>query len=90
MLSYTISDESPDPEAKNLTILDINTLFHQLKELPPNFRQICVKIIHMLPMKGDSLVSTDMYSETSVKALKRKRRGENEKLIIKGGEQNPT
>jgi len=67
-----------------LTIEDGNTLFYYLKEIPDAFKQICVKLYNQTKKYDDVIVSTDMYSTNSVKALERKRRGITEKLLVKG------
>ena len=38
----------------------------------------------MIANQGDGIISTDMYSSSSVKSLERKRRVSGEKLILKG------
>ena len=63
-----------------LTIEDGNTLFYYLKEIPDAFKQICVKLYNQTKKYDDVIVSTDMYSTNSVKALERKWRGITEKL----------
>ena len=55
-----------------LTIEDSNSLFYYLKEIPDNFKQIAEKLHNSTIKSGYLLVSTDMYSTTSVKALNRK------------------
>ena len=67
------------PNAGVLTIEDGNTLFYYLKEIPDAFKQICVKLYNQTK-KYDVIVSTDMYSTNSVKALEQKQRGMTEKL----------
>ena len=55
-----------------LTIEDGNSVFYNLKEIPDNFKQIAEKLYNSTIKRGYLLVSTDMYSTTSVKALERK------------------
>ena len=37
-----------------------NAVFHKLKEVPGNFKQICHKILDMLPKKTDVVFSKDI------------------------------
>ena len=62
----------------------MHTFFYQLKQIPSNFEQICEKIYGMATCQEDVIVSTDIYTDTSVKSLERKRRGSGDKLILKG------
>ena len=57
------------PNAGVLTIEDGYALFYYLKEIPDTFKQICAKLYNETKKYDDSVVSTDMYSTTSVKAL---------------------
>ena len=72
------------PNVGVLTIEDGNALFYYLKEIPDTFKQICEKLYNQTKKYDDVIVSTDMYSTNSVKALERKRRGITEKLLVKG------
>ena len=84
---YLIKDveNSPIPSPETCLIIeDGNAVFHYLKEVPANFKQICHKILDMLPKKSDSVFSTDMYYPDSVKAVERRRRGCAEKLVLQG------
>ena len=67
-----------------LLIEDGNALFHSIKEIPGNFRQISEKLFNMTSNKVDVIFSTDMYKEDSVKAMERNRRGSSEKLLLQG------
>ena len=67
-----------------LVVEDGNALFHCLKDLPKNFKGICEKILDMVSSKSQVIFSTDMYKENSIKSMERKRRGEGEKLIVRG------
>ena len=53
-------------------------------QVPLTFRDICIKVLDMLPKKTDVIFSTDMYKEGSIKAMERKRRGTGEKIILAG------
>lgn len=72
------------PTAGVLTIEDGNALFYYLKVIPDTFKHICAKLYNQTKKYDDVVVSTDMYSTHSVKALERKRRGITEKLLVKG------
>ena len=65
-------------------IEDGNVAFYYLKDLPPNFRDICARLFDMVVRKSDIIFSTDMYLENSIKSMERKRRGCSEKLIVTG------
>ena len=78
-------ENSPMPSSEtSLIIEDGNAVFHYLKEVPGNFKQICHKILDMLPKKSDVVFSTDMYYPDSVKAVERRRRGCADKLVLQG------
>ena len=78
-------ENSPMPSSEtSLIIEDGNAVFHYLKEVPANFKQICHKILDMLPKKSDVVFSTDMYYPDSVKSVERRRRGCAEKLVLQG------
>ena len=62
---------------------DGNALFYIMKQVPDAFQMICRKIYETVST-GDVIVSTDMYCSSSIKTMERKRRGDGEKLIIKG------
>ena len=72
------------PVENLLTIEDGNALFYLMKQIPNDFEKICLKIFGMIANQGDVIISTDMYSSSSVKSLERKRSGSGEKLILKG------
>ena len=66
-----------------LLILDGNSIFHGLTDLPDNFRDISQKIFKAIPSGGDVIFSTDTYDRGSIKSMERKHRGAGEKLLIK-------
>lgn len=72
------------PYEKTLTIEDGNALFHYMRELPDNFKGICLKLFDMKVRGTDVIFSTDTYQPNSVKSVERKRRGCGEKLILHG------
>ena len=79
-----LSPEKPD-ENFTLVIEDGNALFYALKDIPRNFKEICLKQFGMVSSKTcDMIFSTDMYYPDSVKSMERRRRGSADKLIIKG------
>lgn len=67
-----------------LVIEDGNALFHYLREVLGNFKQICLKLFDMMVKTSDVVFSTDMYRPDSVKAVERRRRGCGDKLILRG------
>lgn len=74
----------PPQDKTVLLIEDGNALFHSIKEIPSNFRQISEKLFTMTSQKVDVIFSTDMYKENSVKSMERSRRGSSEKLLLQG------
>ncbi len=60
--------DHPLPNTNILTIEDGNAVFY-LKKMPANFKQICEKIYSMTKHYSDDIVSDDIYSTSSVKAL---------------------
>lgn len=86
-LQFLIRDIENDvlpPYDKTLTIEDGNALFHYMRELPDNFRGICLKLFDMKVKGMNVIFSTDMYHPNSVKSVERKRRGSREKFILHG------
>ena len=83
-LTKDVEDVPPPPDDKTLVIEDGNVAFCYLKDLPPNFRDICARLFDMVVRKSDIIFSTDMYLENSIKSMERKRRGCSEKLIVTG------
>ena len=65
-------------------IQDGNALFHELKDIPPSFGDICLKGLDQMVCQANFLFSTDRYDENSVKGQERLRRGVSEKFIIDG------
>jgi hypothetical protein len=83
-LTKDVEDVPPPPNDKKLVIEDGNAAFYYLKDLPPNFRDICARLFDMVVRKSDIIFSTDMYLENSIKSMERKHRGCSEKLIVTG------
>lgn len=75
---------APATDKTVIMIEDGNALFHSMKEIPSNFKQISEKLFNMIPKKADAIFSTDMYLEDSVKRMERQRRGSSERLLITG------
>ena len=78
---------SPEKPDENFTVVieDGNSLFYALKDIPQNFKEICLKVFGMMSSKTcDMIFSTDMYYPESVKSMERCRRGSADKLIITG------
>ena len=84
LLEKTDSVNVAPQDSTVLLIEDGNALFHSIKEIPGNFRQISEKLFNMTSNKVDVIFSTDMYKEDSVKAMERNRRGSSEKLLLQG------
>ncbi|MEW8548337.1 MAG: hypothetical protein AB2693_32945, partial [Candidatus Thiodiazotropha sp.] len=84
-LHYLIKDienSALPPCETTLVIEDGNALFHYLREVPGNFKQICHKLLDMLVKTSDVVFSTDMYYPESVKAVERRRGGCGDKLVL--------
>ena len=78
-------ENSPSPSSATCLIIeDGNAVFHYLKEVPGNFKQISHKVLDMLPKKSDLVLSTDIYYTDSVKAVERRRCGCAVKLVLQG------
>ena len=83
-LTKYVEDAPPPSDDKTLVIEDGNAAFYYLKDLPPNFRDICARLFDMVVRNSDIIFSTDMYLENSIQSMERKRRGCSEKLIVTG------
>ena len=86
MLHYILSDfdENVSYPTDAFFIQDGNSTFHSLKDLPPTFGGICLKILDQMVPKKNFVFSTDSYDKYSVKAQERLRRGSSQKLLIDG------
>ena len=74
----------PDPK-NTLVIVDGNVVYHQLRDLPPTFGEICTKIFDISTSGNNFTVfSTDSYDTDSIKSLERKRRGTAPSRILSG------
>ena len=70
---------------KILSIIDGNSIFYQMKNIPDNFEDIAVDIFTLgIGSKSDVVFSTDFYNSHSLKAHERDRRGTGETFNIKG------
>lgn len=67
-----------------LFIQDGNALLHALKNLPPTFGEICLKILDQMVAKKNFVFSTDSYHEDSIKSQERQRRGLSQRYIVEG------
>ena len=87
MLHYLLEDvtsgELKYPQDA-LFIQDGMALLHVLKDLPPTFGDISLKILDQMVAKKHFLFSTDSYHPESIKAQERQRRGSSEKIILSG------
>ena len=65
LLKNQLSPEKPD-ENFTLVIEDGNALFYALKNIPRNFKEICLKLFGKVSSKTcDMILSTDMYHPDS-------------------------
>ena len=75
LLKNQLSPEKPD-ENFTFVIEDGNALFYALKDIPRNFKEICLKLFGIVSSKTcDMIFSTDMCYPDSAKSMKRRRRG---------------
>lgn len=82
-VSKEVPDKAQPPVNETLTIHDGNATFYYMREVPGNFKLICLKIFDMMS-KGDVVFSTDLYIPGSIKSMERQRRGNTDKLIVRG------
>ena len=59
LLIRDLENDSLSPYDKTLTIEDGNALFHYMRELPDNFRGICLKLFDMKVKGTNAIFSTD-------------------------------
>ena len=87
---HHVTNDVPEAElpsassGETLFIEDGNAHFHTLKDLPPTFKDICLKLLDQLSCKPDVVFSTDMYVQDSIKSQERLRRGSSAKIILEG------
>ena len=89
MLHYLI-DDTPEEvvvPANSMYIQDGNALFHALKNLPPTFGEICLKVLDQMVAKTNFVFSTDSYHPDSIKSQERLRRGFSQRYIVMGRRQ---
>ena len=65
-------------------IKDGNTFIHALKDLPPTFGGICLKIMDQMVSKNNFVFSTDSYNKDSIKTQERLGCVLPQKLIVNG------
>ena len=87
-VKYLLKDvESEQISRKDKSILSIddgNARLYWLIDVPNTFEEICLKILEQLPKEVDVCFSTDMYFQQSIKSQERLRRGESDRLLIRG------
>ena len=59
-------------------------MFYTLKDIPPTFGGICLKLLDQMVPRKRFIFSTDSYKSDSIKAQERLRRGVSQKFIIDG------
>jgi len=69
---------------KTVFIEDDNASFPSLKDLPPTFKHICLKVLNQLGHNPDVMFSTDMYVKDSIKSQEYLYHGCSEKIILEG------
>ena len=86
LVNYLLRDAEPCqlPNDEILCIIDGNAMLHSLKDIPPTFKDTCLKILDQLSNKKNVIFSTDMYLQESPKSHERRRRGSSGKLILEG------
>ena len=84
ILTKNIDSSDTPPEDDLLTVVDGNAAFHAMVQVPKTFRDICIKVLDMMPKTCDVFFSTDMYKNDSIKAMERQRRGTSDKIILSG------
>ena len=87
-MCYLLKNQlSPEKSYENFTLVieDGSALFYVLKDIPRNFKEICLKLFGMVSSKTcDMIFSIDMYHLDCVQYVEKRRKGSGDKLIIKG------
>ena len=84
-LTHDVPENVAPPTDNVIYILDGNAIIHMMKDLPPTFGLICLKLLDIVTFnKKDVIFSTDSYHPNSIKSQERLRRGVSEKLHISG------
>ena len=65
-------------------IQDGNALFYNLKDIPPTFGGIRLKILDQMDLNKRFIFSTDSHNSDSIESQERLRRGVFQKFIIDG------
>lgn len=65
-------------------IIDGNALLQSISNLPTTFGELADRIFFMLPKSKRVDYVSDVYSDISIKAVERKRRGITDEFIVKG------
>ena len=84
-LTHDVPENVAPPTDNVIYILDGNGIIHMMKDLPPTFGLICLKLLDIVTFnKKDVIFSTNSYHPNSIKSQERLRRGVSEKLHISG------
>lgn len=70
------------PHDKTLTTEDGSARFLYMRELPDDFRGLCLKLYDMKVKGSDVIFSINMYQTNSVKSIERRRQGCGEVFIL--------
>ena len=83
-LTKDIQDCLLPNQNENLLIMDGNSIYHMMKEIPDTFKGASEKVFKMIPGSCDIVFSTDMYTKNSIKTMERARRGCGDEILVKG------
>ena len=86
LVHYLLDDEGVVEYPEDaFHIHDGNAMFHDIKNVPPTFQDISLKVLNdMASMPQHFLFSTDTYESTSIKTQERLRCGISDKHIVDG------
>lgn len=87
VVHYLTDDLNPPaypPNSDTFYIEDGDALMYTLKDIPPNFKLISIKVLDLLQNKSNVILSTDMHFPDSIKSHERRRRGCSKKLLLEG------
>ena len=83
---YLLQDVSdapvPSDLSSTLVIQDDNAISHVMSNIASSFHLIAHRIFDSIPRSGDSIFSTDMYKESSIKEMERQVRGTSDYIIV--------
>ena len=83
-LTQDLDDCDQPQHSKTILIVDGNSLYHSVRDVPETMKGVAEKIFGMIPGNSDVIFSTDSYKAKSIKASERQRIGVVEQLLIKG------